>query len=316
METDGRYVTSGACGTSVGASNSATSPAGHRSWHAVAKVYSINARRDRHCSVCGSVDHDKRKCPTTSFAIARGLCRKHGAWGFCSVQGCGTAATARGLCQKHCSNGLCSVQGCVTVAVARGLCAKHGPLHGAWNFCSVQGCSAAARRRKLCIKHQNHVAKEKRSVPHVQQQQQLCRQPPTTIASCAYAECCSPAQILGICAVHRARWVCYAPGCAAIAVKLNGLCHVHFRNIGDICCVHGCLYRSFKDGFCKSHSSKKICTTPGCRDAVSATGLCTDHAQRASSKVCFAPDCTSAIYAQGFCKVHRSILRYSFPNGC
>ena len=40
------------------------------------------------------------------------------------------------------------------------------------------------------------------------------------------------------------------------------------------------------------------------------------HAQRASSKVCFAPDCTSAIYAQGFCKVHRSILRYSFPNGC
>ena len=71
----------------------------------------------------------RTRCSTagcTTYAVARGVCVKHGANGVCSTAGCTANARARGVCFKHGSNGFCSAAGCTTSARARGLCFKHG----------------------------------------------------------------------------------------------------------------------------------------------------------------------------------------------
>lgn len=102
------------------------------------------------------------------------MCQKHGAKGYCSFEGCTTAAIARGLCRKHGGKRvLCKQEDCNNVAVARGKCKRHGALpvcsepgcttrasgrglcsrHGGRGFCRFEGCNNAARARNLCALH-------------------------------------------------------------------------------------------------------------------------------------------------------------------
>ena len=53
-------------------------------------------------------------------SVARGICTKHGAYGFCSVGGCSSAAlsTTKGTCTKHggSRSKVCKTEGCTTLA--------------------------------------------------------------------------------------------------------------------------------------------------------------------------------------------------------
>ena len=61
----------------------------------------------------------------------------------CTFPGCQTKAFRINLCRKHGANGTCSVEGCTRNAVKReGRCAKHGP----YGSCNVQGCTANAKK--------------------------------------------------------------------------------------------------------------------------------------------------------------------------
>ena len=115
----------------------------------------------------------------TANAQARGLCKKHGAYGKCSVNdcstnaqnkggfcgghggrkrkpcsvaGCSTKEQARGLCGKHGARGKCNVSDCSTNATTKdGFCARHGGKDG---FCTTPGCDTPSIPGKgVCTKH-------------------------------------------------------------------------------------------------------------------------------------------------------------------
>ena len=91
-------------------------------------------------------DHALRLCGAYHYAAlhycinvyniqARGLCRKHGATGFCASVGCNSYAHARGFCRLHCDRGICSAPDCKSFAQAKGMCRKHGIR----TLCSTKG---------------------------------------------------------------------------------------------------------------------------------------------------------------------------------
>ena len=96
------------------------------------------SKRYSHVKVCSTAE-------CGAAAKVRGLCMKHGAYGFCSFGGCSTAAlsVAKGTCSKHGarrSRKVCTTEGCTTFARARGVCTKHG----AFGPCQVDGCTTNA----------------------------------------------------------------------------------------------------------------------------------------------------------------------------
>ena len=107
-------------------------------------LYCETHAKKRACSIAG--------CGTA--VKARGVCRKHGAFGYCSFSNCTTAArsTAQGMCSRHGGGARkeCKVEGCKTLSQARGVCRKHG----ASGPCHFDGCTTNARSGSAnCKKH-------------------------------------------------------------------------------------------------------------------------------------------------------------------
>ena len=126
-------------------------------------------RQRKHCSV--------DKC--TNKAIAKGVCKKHGAAVTCKVEGCSYQALNKrdGVCNAHsktprrkkkkqCSFVDESTQDqCTNRAIKGGICAKHGAKRNLVR-CRLSGCNSIARSGQkkggLCGKHMKLVINAKR----------------------------------------------------------------------------------------------------------------------------------------------------------
>ena len=178
------------------------------------------------CSVAGC----------TAIAVARDRCCKHGAHGWCkvdgcftpaartfehcikhggrkkkkpcSVVGCTTTSVRMGLCWKHGRTKVCRLEGCATSAMARDLCCKYG----AYGWCKVDGCSTpAARGFEHCIKHGGGKKKP-----------------------CSVAGCTTTCIRKGLCWKHGGRGgECRIAGCTTISVTklLEGCVQSYTNNI-------------------------------------------------------------------------------------
>ena len=176
----------------------------------------------------------KKACSTAGCNTAvqsRGLCRPHGAFGFCSFGNCTTAAIGgKGRCSRHSggSTKVCKMKGCTTLAAARGVCVKHGALgtcqyescttspsngsqhcikHGGKKKkpCSVAGCTTTSVRKGLCAKHGGGAD-------------------PCFISGCTN----TMVSKLLTCRKHGGFGYCsLQPKCWTPAIKIGGKCHEH-----------------------------------------------------------------------------------------
>eukprot|EP00729_Bicosta_minor_P032820 gene32820-biopygen13666 len=173
-------------------------------------------------------------CP--SKVVARGVCTKHGANGFCSFGNCKTAAVSKGRCARHGGGRTkeCKVKDCNTLAHARGLCRKHG----ANGTCATKGCTTNANSGfKHCIKHGGGKKKP-----------------------CSVAACTTTSVRKGLCVKHGGGpGRCYAGNCTNVIVGMWKTCAAHGGH-GECAHPSGCRYpvlaRTKKDGrgFCKKHA--------------------------------------------------------------
>eukprot|EP00729_Bicosta_minor_P006748 gene6748-biopygen7168 len=216
-------------------------------------------RKKGHC-----LKHSKDK-PTCSapgcsnVAVARGLCAKHGALGFCSTALCDKGAVKDGLCFKHGAKKICLFNDCTTAAVARGLCFRHGGgstrvcdvdgcktnalargrcgRHGAYGWCTVDGCSTpAARGFEHCVAHGGGKKKKQ----------------------CSVAGCTTPSNRKGLCGKHGGnKDACQIAGCTNHSYGILKTCQTHG---GSGYCQHpsGCITPATKYGAnCTKHTKKK-----------------------------------------------------------
>ena len=111
-------------------------------------------------------------------AKSQGLCVAHGAYGICSIAGCGAYSTSRAhsKCGKHANKPKCSTESCNNLAKSHGICA----LHGAFGECtSATGCKKPARDKRggLCNRHR--------------------------FGTCRMANCLDSAHVRGLCKAHK-----------------------------------------------------------------------------------------------------------------
>eukprot|EP00729_Bicosta_minor_P003065 gene3065-biopygen25866 len=173
-------------------------------------------------------------CPNK--VVARRVCTKHGANGFCSFGNCKTAAHSKGRCKRHGGGRSkeCKVKYCDTLAQARGLCSKHG-AHGT---CTTKGCTTSAIAGfKHCCKHGGG-----KKTP------------------CSVAGCTTNSVRKGLCAKHGGgAGQCYAGNCTKQIVGMWMTCAEHGGH-GECAHPSGCRYpvlkRTKKDGrgFCQKHA--------------------------------------------------------------
>eukprot|EP00729_Bicosta_minor_P032538 gene32538-biopygen9489 len=189
--------------------------------------------------VCRAHDNKVLLCSTPDCpnkVVARRVCAKHGANGFCSFGNCKTAAHSKGRCKRHGggSSKECKVKDCDTLAQARGLCAKHG----AYGTCTTKGCTTNARPgSQHCSKHGGG-----KKMP------------------CSVAGCTTTSRVKGLCQRHGGGpGRCYAGNCTNVIVGMWKTCDAHGGR-GECSHPSGCRYpvlaRTKKDGrgFCKQHA--------------------------------------------------------------
>eukprot|EP00729_Bicosta_minor_P015300 gene15300-biopygen14270 len=242
-------------------------------------------------------------CPRK--VVARRVCKKHGANGFCSFGNCKTAAVGKGRCARHGGGRTkeCKVKDCDTLAIARGLCTKHG----AYGTCATKGCATNARQGfQHCFKHSGGKKKP-----------------------CSVAGCTTTARVKGLCQRHgagpgqssagncttvivgmrlwktsgkRNRKVCLEDGCSNKAYCAGQLCQTHG---GKPCAVDGCTTNAKARGVCDKHGANGKCKTINCNtNAEKRGGHCRKHGGRGGFCQAIPPCNTPAIPGKFVCTMH------------
>eukprot|EP00729_Bicosta_minor_P005556 gene5556-biopygen16858 len=247
--------------------------------------------------VCRAHDIKVLLCSTPDCPnkiIARRVCKKHGAYGFCSFGNCKTAAASKGRCARHGggSTKVCKVKDCNTLAVARGLCGKHG-AHGT---CTTKGCTTNARQgSKHCSKHGG-----RKNTP------------------CSVAGCTTPSKRKGLCGKHGGGpGRCYAGNCTKQIVGMWMTCGKHgghgecshpsgCRLHGGKCCsVDGCTTNAKARGVCFVHGAYGECKTINCStNAQKRGGYCARHGGKAGYCQAIPPCNTPAVPGKFVCTMH------------
>ena len=213
------------------------------------------------CSKHGAhLKHSKEKaiCSTlecNNGVVVRGLCVRHGAYGWCNVDGCNAGANKGGLCTKHSIRPICLFYDCTVVSLTRGLCVRHGG--GRTKMCEIEGCKTLAHARGRCVRHGAY-------------------------GWCKVDGCTTPAaRGFEHCIKHgggKKKKPCSLAGCTSISHK-RGLCSKHGRGTRKICLFYNCTTPARTRGLCGRHggASTKVCETEGCRTLAQARGLCRRH---------------------------------------
>eukprot|EP00729_Bicosta_minor_P006309 gene6309-biopygen1208 len=209
---------------------------------------------------CLKHSKDKPTCSASdcsNVVAARGLCEKHGAYGFCSTAGCDSGAKKDGLCKKHGANGFCTFNDCTTAAKARGLCGRHGGR--STKVCDIEGCKTLAVARSRCGRHGAY-------------------------GWCKVDGCTTPARAgFEHCIAHGGgkKRPCSVAGCTTPSYR-KGLCCKHGGGKEE-CRVAGCTNQIY--GFlktCKKHGGSGYCQHPsGCIAPATKYGAnCTKHTKK------------------------------------
>ena len=189
----------------------------------------------------------------TNQPAARGVCRKHGAYGICTVDGCmSTGENCSQLCNKHGARGLCILPGCTTNITSKGLCFKHGG--GKRAGCKHADCNTnAVSGHSLCYKHSNK-------------------------SKCLEEGCTTNAIVRGLCTKHSGykKSTCTYAGCTTTA-NSKGLCKKHGGGTRKVCVHDGCTTFAQCKGLCKKHGAHGMCPEQMCTSQVQVRGRCTRH---------------------------------------